>query len=57
MIDNKDIEKMEGIFATKKDLQEIKDDIFEFKSEILTGQDKILGKLDILLTEKPIKDA
>lgn len=32
------------------------DDLIKFKNEILTGQDKILEKLDIFLTEKPIKD-
>lgn len=61
MLDNEDIKKLieaqEPIFATKKDLQDIKDNIFEFKSEILTGQDKILEKLDVILSEKPVKDA
>jgi hypothetical protein len=35
-------------------LQNIKDDIFEFKSEVLTGQDKILEKLETLSQEKTI---
>ena len=45
--------------ATKDDLKNYatKDDVTEFKDEILTGQDKILEKLDILLGEKPMKDA
>jgi len=61
MLDNKDILKLSEIFVTKDDLerseQKLEDKIIEFKSEIQTGQDKILEKLDILLTEKPIKDA
>lgn len=44
--------------ATKDDLKNYatKDDVTEFKDEILTGQDKILEKLDILLGEKPMRD-
>lgn len=61
MLDENDIVKLSEVFATKDDLerseQKLEDKIVEFKSEILTGQDKILEKLDILLTEKPIKDA
>ncbi len=61
MIDDKDIEKLSEVFVTKDDLekseQKLEDKIVEFKSEILTGHDKILEKLDILLIEKPIKDA
>jgi hypothetical protein len=60
MLSNEDIQNLikvqEEIFATKKDLQDIKDNIFEFKSEILTGQDKVLTKLDTLLQEKDVKD-
>ena len=50
MLDNKDIEKLSEVFATKEE-------IVEFKDEILTGQDEILTKIDTLLIEKPIKDA
>ena len=61
MFDNEDIKKLikaqELVFATKKDLQDIKDDIFEFKSEILTGQDEILKELKTLTQEKTTKDA
>lgn len=58
MLNNKDIEKLTQIFATKEDIKDFatKDEIVEFKNEILTGQDEILEKLDILLTEKPIKE-
>ena len=61
MLDAEDIKKLieaqEPVFATKKDLQDIKDDIFEFKSEILTGQDQILKELKTLTEEKTVKDA
>ena len=74
MIDNNDIQKLSEVFVTKQDLQEVKDDILEFKfetkqdlqevkddilefkNEILTGQDEILGKLDILLGDKTVGD-
>ena len=60
MLDNKDIEKLSEVFATKGELQEVKEvlkaDILEFKNEILTGQDEIMGKLDKLLGEKTIGD-
>lgn len=54
MLDNKDIEKLDELFVTKDDFKiEIeklatKNDV----NEILTGQDKILGKLETLLQEK-----
>ena len=38
------------------DIQKLSDEIVEFKNEILTGQDKILEKLNILLDEKTIGD-
>lgn len=50
MIDDKDIEKLKEVFETREDA-------LEFKNEILTGQDEILKKLDILLGEKAIGDA
>lgn len=60
MLDNNDIQKLikaqEPVFATKKDMQDIKDDIFEFKSEILTGQDQILKELKTLTQEKTFGD-
>lgn len=42
MINDKDIEKLKDVFATK--------------DEFLTGQDEILTKLNILLDEKTIGD-
>lgn len=71
MLEDKDIEKLSEVFATKKDLENLidivvtkedaknfatKNDLTKFKDEILTGHDAILTKLDILLTEKPIGD-
>ncbi|MCX6721501.1 MAG: hypothetical protein NT026_02800 [Candidatus Staskawiczbacteria bacterium] len=38
------------------DIQKLSDEIVEFKNEILTGQDEILEKLNILLDEKTIGD-
>lgn len=56
MLDNEDIKKLieaqEPVFATKKDLQDIRDDILEFKNEILEGQDEILEKLEDFSPEK-----
>jgi hypothetical protein len=46
---DKEIEKLSEVFATKEDL-------IEFKDEILTGQDEILEKLGILLQEKTVGD-
>ena len=59
---------MEGVFATKKDLEnvaarehlevveqnlsELKDDFTQFWDESLSNQDRMLKKLDILMTEK-----
>ena len=58
MIDDKDVEKLSGVFATKEDIKNFakKDDIIEFKNEILNGQDEILGKLESLLQEKTVGD-
>jgi hypothetical protein len=60
MLDNNDIVKLSEVFATKEELQEMKEvlksDILEFKNEILTGQDEIMGKLDKLLGEKTVGD-
>lgn len=55
----KDINTLIENVATKGDLENCatKSDLTEFKSEILSGHDKILQKLDILLDEKPMKDA
>ena len=58
MLDDNDIRKLieaqEPIFATKKNLQDIKEDILEFKNEILKGQDEILKKLKTRMTENMI---
>ncbi len=61
MIDDKDIEKLSEVFATKEDvagikedLANVKEDILEFKNEILSGQDEIIEKLGLLLQEKDI---
>ena len=60
MLDKKDVVKLidalELSFATKKDFQGIKDDIFDFKSEVLTGVDKILGEVKALRQEKTVGD-
>lgn len=62
MLDNNDIVRLSEVFVTKEEFKEeisklaTKEEFTEFKDEILTGQDEILEKLDILLTEKPIKD-
>ena len=58
MIDDKDVEKLSEIFATKDDLEKYatKDDIIEFKNEILTGYDTILEKLNTISQEKTIGD-
>ncbi|OGB87265.1 hypothetical protein A3H38_03210 [candidate division WOR-1 bacterium RIFCSPLOWO2_02_FULL_46_20] len=66
-ITNKDIEKLSEIFATKDDLKRFatkddlkrfstKDDLADLKSEIkddiLTSQDKIMKRLDDIVTEQ-----
>ena len=58
MLENKDIEKLIEVFATKGDIKELatKEDVTEFKDEILTGQDEILDKLNALLQEKTTGD-
>lgn len=45
---------MEEVFATKKDLEVLRGDIVKFKDEILSGHDKILKDLEILMTEKVV---
>ena len=60
MLDNKDIEKLSEVFATKEDINNLsevyatKENITEFKNEILEGQDEIIEKLSLLLEEKVI---
>ena len=49
MLNDKDIKKLSEVFATKED-------VVEFKNEILNGQDEIMEKLDILIQEKTIGD-
>jgi len=39
-----------------EDIQKLSDEIVEFKNEILTGQDEILTKLNLLLDEKVVGD-
>jgi len=60
MLDNKDIEKLSEVFATKVDLQEseqkLEDKITEFKDEILNGQDEILKELRAFSQEKTVGD-
>lgn len=50
------IPAMEKVFATKKDLENFvtKEEFGEFKNLILTSQNKVLKKLDILLLEKKV---
>jgi len=40
----------------KTDMQGLKKEFGEFKKETLTNEDKILKKLDILLTEKKVRE-
>ncbi len=47
---------MDERFVTKKGFNNFKDEMTEFKDETLTNFDKILKKLDILLTEKKVRD-
>jgi hypothetical protein len=58
MLDNDDIVKLSEVFATKEDIKNFatKDDVLEFKSEILKGQDEILEKLTALSQEKTFED-
>lgn len=52
-----DLKKLDAIFTTKEDLRELRDELTEnisnFKNEILTSNDKIGKKLDIIITELP----
>ena len=60
MIDEKDIEKLSEVFATKDYLDNLENNIegkiVEFKDEILTGQDEILKELKALRQEKTVGD-
>jgi len=59
MIDDKDIEKLSEVFATKEDLKNL-GEVFATKEDfnkIMDGQDEIVGKLNLLLEEKTIGDA
>lgn len=58
MLNNKDIEKLSEVFATKEDMKDFakKEDVTGFKGEILKGQDEIIDKLNILLDEKTVGD-
>lgn len=59
MLDNNDIVRLSEVFATKEDIKNLatKDELLEFKSEILDGQDEILKELKTLTQEKTVKDA
>jgi len=48
------IPAMEEVFATKKDLDLLRQDFSQFKHEILLSHDKILKDLDILMAEKEV---
>jgi len=43
-------------FVGKKEFNNFKDEMTDFKNENMTNQDKILKKLDILLAEKDVRD-
>lgn len=47
---------MDERFVTKKEFKDFKGEFKNFKNETLTGQNKILKKLDILLTEKEVRE-
>ena len=44
------------MYEFKNEMYEFKNEMYKFKDEVLTGQDQILKKLDILLTEKTVRD-
>ncbi|MBI5700900.1 hypothetical protein HZC34_03510 [Candidatus Saganbacteria bacterium] len=50
----KDIEKLSDVFATKEDLKAFatKDDLSKLRNEMLTGQDKIIKKLEDMSIEQ-----
>ncbi|OGZ65629.1 MAG: hypothetical protein A2998_01015 [Candidatus Staskawiczbacteria bacterium RIFCSPLOWO2_01_FULL_37_25b] len=58
MLDDKDVEKLVEVFATKEDLKELvtKNDFDEFKDKSLSKLDKILEGIVPLKEEKTIKD-
>lgn len=58
MLDKEDIVNLSEVFVTKDDLEKFaqKDDLIQFKGEILTGQDKILQELKALRQEKVVGD-
>ncbi len=47
---------LEETFATKKALNELRNEFNEFKNDSLTNQDAILKKLDTLLAEKTVRE-
>jgi hypothetical protein len=47
---------MEARFVTKTEFKALKTEFKDFKNESLTNQDKMLKKLDILLTEKKVRE-
>ena len=46
---------MDERFVVKKEFNELKQGFDKFRNESLTAQDEILKKLDILLTEKDVR--
>jgi len=40
----------------KKDVDRLRDDLQNFKNQSLANQDKMLKKLDLLLTEKKVRE-
>jgi len=47
---------LEERFVTKKEFRSFKNEFKFFKNESLTNQDAMLKKLDILLTEKKVRE-
>jgi hypothetical protein len=47
---------LEERFVTKKEFNGFKKEFKDFKNESLTNQDAMLKKLDILLTEKKVRE-
>ena len=47
----KDIENLSNLFATKKDLEELKLDFQGLRNDFLTGQDKFMKKLEDMYIE------
>jgi len=59
MLDNKDIEKLNEVFATKEDIKSLvtKEDFDDFKNTSLSKLDQILSNTESSKQEKTMKDA